>query len=536
MPTPIRISIQVLLFALLTVVLTACITIAPLRPRTPTATQAPSLTPLPTLVQATQPIPSSTLISTLVQAIQPEPVFTPVSTRVQGPGPERIHFEPDATSAMVRGRFTAPGRKEYILNATAGQVMEVGIDNRSGIVLDLKITSPDGMLWMGYDSWGIGPSVKTITLTKSGDYLITLTTPADAPAMDYEAGFVIITPAAPGASPERIDFVAGTTEVHRSGALIAGGVKNYLLNARAGQTMQVQTFAIGAPASFVVKSPGGSVYPGEPVGTEAWVFVLNTVWPESGDYLVTVSAPGDGNSTIYGITFSMEAGTLPPTPERVQFEPGASEAMRTGSLAQASIKQYLLHARAGQTMDVLTTGYNAPVGFSISSPTGTTWEAQPVGELGYWEYTRTVVLPESGDYLITLSLLPGAVAVTDYAVRFAAAALPVPPERVAFASGEPSSTRTGIIGAGVNVKEYILSAAQGQRLRVTVTTATSADDGPVGINVTLAGTNDVLGSSDDESQPYSLTVDIPATADYVVNLNTARAAGDTGYTVVFEIE
>ena len=122
MPSLIRISIQVLLFALLTVVLSACIiTFTPLRGSTPTV--VPSVTPIPTLlVQATQPIPSPTFIPTLIQAIQPESVFTPVSTRVRGPGPERIHFDPGATSAMIRGRFTSPGRKEYILNATAGQV------------------------------------------------------------------------------------------------------------------------------------------------------------------------------------------------------------------------------------------------------------------------------------------------------------------------------------------------------------------------------------------------------------------------------
>ena len=107
MPSLIRISIQVLLFALLTVVLSACIiTFTPLRGSTPTV--VPSVTPIPTLlVQATQPIPSPTFIPTLIQAIQPEPVFTPVSKRVRGPGPERIHFDPGATSAMVRGRFTS---------------------------------------------------------------------------------------------------------------------------------------------------------------------------------------------------------------------------------------------------------------------------------------------------------------------------------------------------------------------------------------------------------------------------------------------
>jgi hypothetical protein len=412
----IRISIQVALFALLTVALAACvIPFSPLRPSTPTV--APSFTPIPTLVQATQPTPSLTLIPTLVQATQPPPVFTSVSTVVQGTPPERIPFDPGATSATVRDQFTVPGRKEYILNATVGQVMEVLIDSLgSGVSLDLTIISPNGMLWTDYDSWGIGPSVKTITLPESGDYRVSLTTPADAPAMEYEAGFVIITPAAPGESPERVDFGAGTTQVHRSGALIAGGVKNYVLTARAGQLMKVQSFAIGAAASFVVTIPGGSVYPAESIPTEAWVFGATILLPESGDYLVTVSSPGDGNSTIYGITFSLEGGE--------------------------------------------------------------------------------------------------------------------PPERVDFASGETSATRTGVILAGINVKEYILGASQGQRLRVTGTTATP-DDGPIGIIVTLAGTNDELGWTVDDN---SLTMEIPATADYVVNLSTARAAGDTSYTVVFEIE
>jgi hypothetical protein len=415
MPPLIRISIQVVLFALLTVALLACITVTPLRAPTPTV--APSFTPIPTLVQATQPTPSLTLIPTLLQATQPEPVFTPVSTLVQGTGPERIHFDPGATSATVRGQFTTPGRKEYILNATVGQVMEVLIDTLgSGVSLDLKITSPNSTQWVGYDGWGIGPAFKTVTLPQSGDYRVTLTTPADAPAMEYEAGFVIITPAAPGVSPEWVNFEAAR-QATRNGALTAGGIKKYVLAARAGQTMQVQTFAIGAPVNFVVTSPGGSTYPGESIPTEAWVFGLTILLPESGDYLVTVSAEGEANSTIYDITFSLEGG-----------------------------------------------------------------EAQP--------------------------------------------------ERVSFASGETSVTRTGVIGAGVNVKEYILSAAQGQTMRVTVTTATS-DDAPVGIIVTRSGANDTLAVSGDAN---GLTEDIPATADYVVNLSTARAASDTSYTVLFEIE
>ena len=69
-------------------------------------------------------------------------------------------------------------------------------------------------------------------------------------------------------------------------------------------------------------------------------------------------------------------------------------------------------------------------------------------------------------------------------------------------------------------------------LRVSV----MSDYAPVGIIITLSGTNDVLALSGGESQTNSLTVDIPATADYVVNLNTARAATDTSYTVLFEIE
>ena len=416
MPSLIRISIQVVPFALLTVVLAACITVTPLRASTPTV--APSFTPILTLVPATQPIPSFTPIPTLVQAIQPEPVFTPVSTLVQGPQPERIRFDPGATSATVRGRFTAPGRKEYVLNATVGQVMEVAIDSLgSGVPLDLKITSPNGTQWVGYDTWGMGPSFKTVTLPQSGDYRVTLTPPADTSATTYEATFVVITPAAPSESPERVNVGAGTPQVNHSGALIAGGIKKYVLNARAGQTMRVQSFSIGAPASFVVTSPGGSVYPGESIPTEAWVFGLTIVLPESGDYLVTVSSPADANPTIYDISFSIEAG-----------------------------------------------------------------EAQP--------------------------------------------------ERVDFASGETSATRTGVIVGLVNVKEYILGAAQGQRLRVSVT----SDYAPVGIIVTLSGSDGVLASSGGESQTNSLTVDIPATADYVVNLNTARAATDTSYTVLFEIE
>jgi hypothetical protein len=333
--------------------------------------------------------------------------------------PERIYFAPGETSARVRGQFTAPGRKEYILNAAVGQVMQVLIDTPgSSIPLDLKITSPNGSLWTGYDGGGIGSAFKAIMLPESGDYLITLTTPADAPAMRYEAGFDVITPALPGASPERVDFEGrGAKQAGRSGALVAGGAKTYVLSALAGETLKVESFASGAPVNFVVTSPGGSTYAGESISTEPWAFERILLLSENGDYLVTVSSPGGANPTTYGISFLIE---------EVEAEP----------------------------------------------------------------------------------------------------------ERVDFAPGETSATRTGVIEVGVHVKKYVLNASQGQRLRLTVTTATP-DDASISISVTLSGTNEVLGSTGDDN---SLTVEIPVTGDYVVRLSTARAAGDTSYTVLFEIE
>ena len=52
-------------------------------------------------------------------------------------GPSRITFAPGGISAMVNGRFTEPGRDDYVLRAMAGQLMTVNIDSPNN---DVRLT------------------------------------------------------------------------------------------------------------------------------------------------------------------------------------------------------------------------------------------------------------------------------------------------------------------------------------------------------------------------------------------------------------
>jgi hypothetical protein len=89
----------------------------------------------------------------------------------------------------------------------------------------------------------------------------------------------------------------------------------------------------------------------------------------------------------------LETGESKPAWRRVQFRPGSSSATVQGKVSIALPDQYLLGARAGQTMSVQLTSAQKSVRFLVMSPKSTSLIADNARS---W----TGTLPETGDYHI----------------------------------------------------------------------------------------------------------------------------------------
>jgi hypothetical protein len=89
--------------------------------------------------------------------------------------------------------------------------------------------------------------------------------------------------------PARIRFARGSSSAEVSGSIVRGEVHRYLLDARAGQRMEVRVRSAEGNAVFQLHPPrGGGALPGAAEGEDArrWSGAL----PASGDYLLVVAS------------------------------------------------------------------------------------------------------------------------------------------------------------------------------------------------------------------------------------------------------
>jgi heat shock protein HslJ len=108
-------------------------------------------------------------------------------------------------------------------------------------------------------------------------------------------------------------------------------------------------------------------------------------------------------------TMTVIPGTAMPSPseppERIEFESGATAAQRSSLLPSGpGVKQYLLTGSAGQTMTVDVFSDGVPLSMTITLPNGMQRipEVFPAEGDGY-RIGHEFTLPESGDYLVTLT-------------------------------------------------------------------------------------------------------------------------------------
>jgi hypothetical protein len=304
-----------------------------------------------------------------------------------GSAATRIRFQTDATSAAVSGQLAAHRTHDYVLRASAGQILQVGLWSNVGA--NILIWGADGTplkRWTNQEQGWQG------RLPKTQDYYVQVV------ALDQAVYYCLrVTVFA------RIQFARGATSATVSSPVqhcapqapeVVGG---YALRAFAGQTMRV-----------TLNSPNHNTYltivgaDGAPLKYyDDWSTVWEGVLPSTQDYyLLPVSVGADARFTM--TVWISPLGQAAPT--RIRFAPGAESATVSGQLVPGSPARYVLWAARGQRMEIRIWPppcLPAPViDVTVTGPGGYTWTR--LGLDGAID-----PLPVSGDYVIALALQSG---------------------------------------------------------------------------------------------------------------------------------
>ncbi|MCC6454601.1 MAG: hypothetical protein IT328_06640 [Caldilineaceae bacterium] len=326
-------------------------------------------------------------------------------------------------------------------------------------------------------------------------------------------------PAAQGVL-QRIRFAPGATSAVVEGNLAGSQVARYVLTALAGQSMNVQAFAEGAPVFVTLFNTNGTIL-GSASSREQWTGTL----PATGDYTLHVYPSPYVANTAFRLRVEITSASRPPdpAPERIRFERGAVSAQVTGYLPSAANKVYLLSARAGQVMTVESWSGGGPFRFTVAEENGTWLGAANGGER--WSGT----LPRTQDYRITLYSPADAPSTTYGLLITIVGAAPMPtatpiptptptpmpqPEaqRIRFQQGSTDTTVWGYIDSATPAR-YVLRALRGQRMNLRLLTQQGYP-----ARVTIRGEQgNFLGSA---SVGELWAGDLPATQDYYLEVQS----------------
>lgn len=313
-------------------------------------------------------------------------VPTAAGAAMGGPA-TRIRFQPGATSGAVSGQLAPRSTYEYVLRASAGQIMQVVLWSNAGA--NILIWGADGTPLKRWPEQEQGWQGK---LPKTQDYFIQVV------ALDQAVSYCLrVTVFA------RIQFARGGTSATVSspvqhcvpqGAEVVGG---YALQASARQTMRVTLTSPNHNVYLTIVGANGVPLKYYDDWSTAWEGVL----PSTQDYyLLPVSVGGDTRFTM--TVWISPLGQTAPT--RIRFAPGATSATVSGSLAPGGSARYVLWAARGQRLEIRI--WPAPcvpppvIDVTVAGPGGSSWSGLSLD-------STIDPLPASGDYVITLALRPG---------------------------------------------------------------------------------------------------------------------------------
>ena len=182
--------------------------------------------------------------------------------------PARIQFATGGTSAIVQGTLAANSKLDYLLNAGAGQTLEVNLSAPSA--LTLAIFGVDGST---IDSASSNLSFRGV-LPITEDYILELA--SGSSATNYSMSVDI---------PQRIRFTTSSTSVTLTGTVPAGLSQFFILGAGKGQTLNVtatpqdklQLIIYGVDGSVLRSGMGeGASFTGVLPSTQDYILVLKS--------------------------------------------------------------------------------------------------------------------------------------------------------------------------------------------------------------------------------------------------------------------
>lgn len=304
--------------------------------------------------------------------------------------PTRIQFQSGATSATVRGTVAFPNRVQYLLRALAGQQMTVEISSPTGAANFAVQGVADGQPYKRLEN---EDRSFTFTLPRTQDYRISVATPGGS--SPYEVRVTVVSAGSPApTNPVRIQFARGAVSATVNGRATFPQQPQYVLKALAGQEMTVQVASAGNVVNFAITGVSdGQPYKRLANESRTYSFVL----PTTQDYLITVAVPGGGAN--FSLTVSVVWPSAPPVQrERIRFAPGTIAATVRGDVLSGGRREYVVGARAGQTMWVELTSDMGNVLLAIQGADGTLYKRGSVGG-PYFSF----VLPVTQDYIIIVA-------------------------------------------------------------------------------------------------------------------------------------
>ncbi|NLG52220.1 MAG: hypothetical protein GX552_19080 [Chloroflexi bacterium] len=341
----------------------------------PTATATATALP-PTATIAPSETAPATLLPTQTASLTPSasaPTKTPAATTVAA---TRITFAPQSTSASIEGTFPADGVQRYVLQAMAGQLMQVELMTPSSSAR-LAVLGADGSVLKRADQDGPG---FTGTLPATQDYIFEVSAGSSMP---YTLNVTI---------PQRITFKPGGTFATVKGSLAAHQTRHYVVRAYNGQSLRVSADVPGNEVRMVIYGADGTVLK----SGMSLSPTFSGTFPSTQDYVIAISA--SAAPLDYALTVII--------PERIRFQPNATSAVIEGQVAARSTRHYILGASANQTMRVELVPDNAdiPAQLVIYGVDGSVFKSG-MGEGLVFEGT----LPSTQDYMIQVSAADQAV-------------------------------------------------------------------------------------------------------------------------------
>lgn len=288
---------------------------------------------------------------------------------------------------------------------------------------------------------------------------------------------VIVSPTAPPAPTEppanRIRFAEGATSALVNGSVAAEGIERYVLKASAGQLLEIDLSAPEDAVRLQIWGADGDVLMSGAARASGYRGVLRSTQ----DYYIAVI----GNiATSYSLFVRI--------PERIVFAAGSTSAVREGRLVPGDSHAYVLHAAAGQWMDVTLSAPTDAARIVIYGLDGTVL----VSGMGDQTVFRGV-LPVTEDYI----LIVHGNATVSYSLHV------LIPERVTFSPGAVSAERSGTLAAN-DPHTFVLDARAGQMLEVHV----AAPAGAVRLAIWGADGSTLLsGFGADYGGPLTVTQD-----------------------------